>query len=264
MRQVKGPAQSVWQIEPATARDLHERLPARSPLMYRKILALRDPRLSEEENIVTNLDYGAAFCLGVLSLKGLDFARLSCLELRALAWKEKYNTYLGKGTLEGYCQKAMRYARASLSGQSLQEPFDPALVRQPDNIFAKRDEERYLLLPADFDDSEIGRYYARKLREEPQVFAEVPSAILRSHNVREIMGSLTLELVRKVQQNPASIGEYADMPEEIFAPLVVAAMNENALLCYPNLPKALQRDPDILRLYESQMLLRQRLGQGSP
>ncbi|MBO4334511.1 MAG: hypothetical protein J5846_01575 [Desulfovibrio sp.] len=261
VRQVKGPAQSVWQIEPATARDLHERLPKRQPELYRKILALRDPALSEEENIVTNLDYGAAFCLGVLTLKGLDFSKLSCLELRAQAWKQKYNTYLGKGTFEGYCQKAMRYLGAKLSGQGvLAGAFDPALVTSSDDLFAERNKERYLLLPADFDASEIGRYYARKLREEPQVFAEVPDAVLQSRQIQSIMGSLTLELVRKVQQNPAAIAQYTDMPDAIFLPLVRAAMNENAIICYPCLPKALQQDAEILRLYESQKLLRQKLG----
>ncbi len=261
VRQVRGPAQSVWQIEPATAKDLHERLPGRNPQMYRKILALRDPLLSEEENIVTNLDYGAAFCLGILTLKGLDFSQLGSLELRAQAWKQKYNTYLGKGTLEGYCQKAMRYAKASLSGQGpLAEPFDPGLITGSEDLFATRNQERYRLLPADFDDSEIGRYYAQKLREEPQVFAEVPDAVLQSKNIKNIMGSLTLELVRKVQQNPASIRQYVDMPDAIFLPLVRAAMNENAIVCYPCLPTALRKDPDIQRLYESQKLLRQKLG----
>ena len=49
VRQVRGPAQSVWQIEPETARDLYERLPKRNPQMYQKIMALRDPNLDEEE-----------------------------------------------------------------------------------------------------------------------------------------------------------------------------------------------------------------------
>ena len=50
------------------------------------------------------------------------------------------------------------------------------------------------------------------------------------------------------------------MPDAIFLPLVRAAMNENAIICYPCLPKALQQDAEILRLYESQKLLRQKLG----
>ncbi|MBO4368613.1 MAG: hypothetical protein J5803_00715, partial [Desulfovibrio sp.] len=93
VRQVKGPAQSVWQIEPETARDMHTRLARKNPLLYRKIIALRDPGLEEEDNVVTNLDYGAALCVGVLIVKGIRFDALNSLAVRAETWKRFYNTY---------------------------------------------------------------------------------------------------------------------------------------------------------------------------
>lgn len=260
VRQVKGPAQSVWQIEPATARDMHERLPKRNPVMYKKIMALRDPNLDEEENVVTNLFYGGAMCVGVLYLKGIKFDTLTTLEIRAQAWKKYYNTYLGKGTLEGYCQKAMRYVGGKLDPNfKFQESFDPSLLRRLPNIFQQRDNERYLILPPDFDQSEIGRYYKRVLQEKPQVFEEVPRAVLKSKNVKIIMNSLTMELIRKIQQNPASIANYRDMPAEILQPLVMTAMHENALAAYPNLPAEYQARPDIQKLYESQKFLQRLL-----
>ncbi|MCR4665935.1 MAG: hypothetical protein K5657_01430 [Desulfovibrio sp.] len=261
VRQVKGPAQSVWQIEPATANDTHARLSRRNPLLYKKIVQFRNPNLSEEDNVVTNLEYGCALCIGVLTLKGIRFSTLTSLEKRAEAWKRYYNTYLGKGTLEGYCQKAMRYVGSSLSqGRGVwEDAFDEGLMRSGHDLFASRNRERYLELPPGFDESPMGRYYKQILRERPEVFEQVPSGVLKSKNVQSIMGSLLLELVRKVQENPASIGEYADMPDQIFKPLVSAAMAENAFKAYPNLPVRERENPEMRKLYEAQKLLLERL-----
>lgn len=260
VRQVRGPAQSVWQIEPATARDCHERLSKRNPLLYKKILSLRDPNLDEEENVVTNLAYGGALCVGILFLKGIHFDELDTVQKRAMAWKKYYNTYLGKGTLEGYCQKVARHLGTKVEGAFPAEAsFDPALLSLP-NVFQERDNERYLTLPDDFDESPMGKYYKKILQEKPKVFEEVPRAILQSKNVRAIMDTVTLELLRNVQKDPASIGQYRDMPPEILLPLAHEALRENALKSYPHLPPELQQDPDILKIYESQKFLRERLG----
>ena len=256
VRQVKGPAQSVWQIEPATARDLHERLPGRDRVLYEKIVALRDPSVNEEENIVTNLNYGAALCVGILVLKGIRFETLSTLPARALAWKKHYNTYLGKGTLEGYCQKAMKYTGAVLAEDaSFAEAFDRKLLLGANDIFAARDRERYLLLPDNFDESEVGRHYLTLLRENPRVFEEVPDSVLRSRNVRVLAKALTLELVGKVQRDPTLIRDYLGMPDAILHPLVRAAMHENALKAYPLLTQRLKNDEEVRRIYEAQLLM---------
>ena len=258
VRQVRGPAQSVWQIEPATARDMHQRLPKRNPLMYQKIVSLRDPNLDEEENVVTNLFYGGAMCVGVLYLKGIKFDTLTTLEIRAQAWKKYYNTYLGKGTLEGYCQKAMKYVGGRLDPNfKFQESFDPSLLAKMPNIFAARDQDRYLTLPPDFDQSPIGRYYKHILQVKPQVFEQVPRVVLKSKNVQIVMNSLTMELIRKIQKDPDSIINYRDMPPEILRPLIKTAMSENALLAYPNLPQEYQAEPAIKKIYESQKLLQE-------
>ncbi len=255
VRQVRGPAQSVWQIEPETARDMHERLPRKNSLLYRKILALKDPNLSEEENIVTNLNYGCAMCVGILTLKGIRFETLGTLEARAMAWKKHYNTYLGKGTLEGYCQKSQRYLGGHLSGQGgFAEPFDEGLMAGRD-LFAERDRIRFTTLPPDFDSSPMGIYYARVLRERPEVFEEIPQALFASQTVQDIARTLLWQLIRQVQSDPASIGKYSDMPPEIFMPLVQAALEENAVKCYPNLPQNLRNDPAVRRTYEAHKFL---------
>ncbi|MBQ9536719.1 MAG: hypothetical protein IJU79_02910 [Desulfovibrionaceae bacterium] len=260
VRQVRGPAQSVWQIEPATARDLHTRLPKKNLQLYTKIVALRDPLLDEEENVVTNLNYGAALCLGVLYLKGLPFASLNSLEARAQAWKKYYNTYLGKGTLEGYCQKALKYVGGQLNPSfQFAEPFDRQLVAQKENIFQARDNERYLSLPQDFAHTPMGRYYLHLLQVKPEVFAEIPLILLQQQEVKVIMQTFTMELMRKLQKDPAAIAKYHDMPAEIFEPLVHVAMRENALKCYPNLPPSYQARPDLQRLYQSQKFVQERL-----
>ena len=255
VRQVRGPAQSVWQIEPETARDMHARLPRKNPSLYRKIVALRDPGLSEEQNIVTNLNYGCALCAGILYLKGIRFETLHSLEARAMAWKKYYNTYLGKGTLEGYCQKAKRHLGEQLSANPVfSEPFDAALLQGGD-AFSVRDSLRFTTLPDDFDTSTMGRYYARILRERPEVFEEIPQALFASQTVQDIAKTLLWQLIRDVQQNPAHIAHYSTRPPEIFLPLVRAALNENALAAYPYLPPDLQKDPEVIRIYETHKFL---------
>ncbi|MBQ7617835.1 MAG: hypothetical protein IJS50_03075 [Desulfovibrio sp.] len=261
VRQVSGPALSAWQIEPATAKDLCERLPARNFLLYQKIMALKDPNLSLEDNLTINLKFGAAMCLGVLWLKGLRVEELDSLPKRARAWKKYYNTYLGKGTLEGYVQKALRYTKIAMpwAGQ-FEEKIDLALVRGPKDLFAVRNAERYLLLPKDFEQSEMGRYYLRVLKENPKVFEQVPDGVLKSKNVQKLMGSLTLELVKVVQKDPRRLGEFSDMPLAIYEPVARAAMHENAVLAYPYLLPKLKQDPEMLKILETHRFLLERMG----
>ncbi|MBQ7456797.1 MAG: hypothetical protein IJS54_04260 [Desulfovibrio sp.] len=253
VRQVRGPAQSVWQIEPETARDMHARLPKRNPGMYQKILALRDPLLSEEENVVTNLTYGGALCLGILYLKGIRFETLTSLSARANAWKRYYNTYLGKGTFEGYCQKALRYVGLVLPKTDLS--FDPDAFE----YLAERDRVRFQTLPDNFDQSPMGRHYATILAKDPHIFAELPPVVFQAPHIQHLADNLLWELIRKVQKNPEVLRDWHDLPPEILRPLVLAGMAENALRCYPHLPAAYQEDPLIVKMYEAQKHLRERM-----
>ena len=210
--------------------------------------------------MVTNLNYAGALCLGVLYLKGIKFEQLNSLEIRAMAWKKHYNTYLGKGTLEGYCQKSLKYVGGQLDPNfRFNESFDPSLIKISENIFATRDQERFLTLPPDFDESEMGRYYQRILREKPEVFEEIPRVILKSPKVKVLMQALTWELIRKVQKDPSIIASFRDMPKEILDPLVQTAMLENALKAYPNLPPSYQNRPDLKKIYDNQVFLQKRL-----
>ncbi|MBO4369206.1 MAG: hypothetical protein J5803_03805, partial [Desulfovibrio sp.] len=138
-------------------------------------------------------------------------------------------------------------------------PFDERLLRQQPDLFAQRNKERYLELPPGFDESPMGKYYKKVLQERPYVFEQVPSGVLRSKNVQAIMGSLLLELVRRVQSDPASIGQFADMPDALFEPLCEAAVAENALKAFPHLPKKYQHNPHFIKMFEAQKLLLERL-----
>lgn len=92
-----GPALGLYQIEPATHRDLWLNfLPARRQLRDR-IAALTAPWPERETQLVTNLAYATAIC------RALYFRRREPLpaadDVAALGryWKRWYNTPLGKG-----------------------------------------------------------------------------------------------------------------------------------------------------------------------
>ena len=57
-----GPALGLWQIEPATHDDLYTNFLNFRPELGSKLIELRAAGLSLDENLATNLMYGAAVC----------------------------------------------------------------------------------------------------------------------------------------------------------------------------------------------------------
>jgi hypothetical protein len=99
VRQVgRGPARSVWQIEPFTEADLHVWL-KRYPELAAKIDRLMWPEPSLD-NLTANLAYGAAMCR--VFYRRLPDAIPGPQDAQGMAelWKRRYNTALGAGTVE--------------------------------------------------------------------------------------------------------------------------------------------------------------------
>ena len=57
-----GPALGLWQVEPSTQNDLYTNFLNYRPELGSQLMELRAPNLSMDENLATNLMYGAAVC----------------------------------------------------------------------------------------------------------------------------------------------------------------------------------------------------------
>lgn len=102
IRQIKGPAMGIYQMEPATHYDLHHNF-----LRFNTTLKIRVNQyagffsgdLPDPSELIGNLFYATAMCrIHYRRLK----APLPTNEPYALAqyWKDFYNTRLGRGTVE--------------------------------------------------------------------------------------------------------------------------------------------------------------------
>ena len=57
-----GPVLDLWQVEPATHDDLHANYLSYRQELGSRLMELRAPALSMDENLATNLMYGTAVC----------------------------------------------------------------------------------------------------------------------------------------------------------------------------------------------------------
>jgi hypothetical protein len=102
VRQIKGPAMGIYQMEPATHYDLHRNfLRFNTPLKIRvnQYAGFFSGDLPDPAELIGNLYYATAMCrVHYRRIK----AQLPTNEPYALAqyWKDFYNTKLGKGTVE--------------------------------------------------------------------------------------------------------------------------------------------------------------------
>ena len=112
IKQVNGPARGIFQIEPATFRDIMERwLPTRSKEFRERVAAFESTFIGmrSPDTLVYNLKYSIL----VARLFYLRFPeplpRHDDLMGLASLWKRRYNTHLGAGTVAGAMKKYERY-----------------------------------------------------------------------------------------------------------------------------------------------------------
>lgn len=98
-----GPAKGIFQMEPATARDIYDNFLQYKPELKGKVEALKSEALTMEENLVGNLYYAAAMCRVHYLRQPKSIP--SDLKGRAEYWKKYYNTEKGKGTVEKYIEE---------------------------------------------------------------------------------------------------------------------------------------------------------------
>ena len=71
-------------------------------------MELRAPNLSMDENLATNLMYGAAVCRLCYYRKAESLLEAGDIEGQGQYWKTHYNTPLGKGTVTKYVYKVQK------------------------------------------------------------------------------------------------------------------------------------------------------------
>lgn len=101
LRQIKGPALGLWQMEPATHDDIWDNWLKYKTSLTNSVAELMSPaQLTEGAlELVGNLYYGAAMCR--IFYRRLPDPLPAPDDFMAMArlWKNRYNTHLGRGTV---------------------------------------------------------------------------------------------------------------------------------------------------------------------
>ena len=109
IKQLKGPACGIFQIEPRTAKDIIDHFIYYRPKLRENYAKLMNGFLSLEQNLCTNLMFQIFMC----RIFYLRFSEVipDTVESRAKYWKKYYNTNLGKGTVEKYIKAVEKHKK---------------------------------------------------------------------------------------------------------------------------------------------------------
>lgn len=115
LKQVNGPALGIFQVEPATHRDLFENFLRYQPTHRRNLLRLAAISREDEFHapldalatllelqLITNLAYAAAVCRLCYYRKAEPLPPANDPIAQARYWKAHYNTPAGRGTVEQF------------------------------------------------------------------------------------------------------------------------------------------------------------------
>ena len=102
-----GPAIGVFQMEPATHKDLWENFLHHRPQLADKVAALAGRKGPRPEEMVGNLNYASAMCR--VHYFRRPEALPKTLKGQAEYWKKWYNTAAGAGTVDEYLVNWKRY-----------------------------------------------------------------------------------------------------------------------------------------------------------
>ena len=107
LKQIKGPACGICQIEPNTAKDIINNYILKRANLFTSYSRLYNKNLTLEQNLCYNLMFSIFMC----RVFYLRFAEKipDTLEGQAKYWKKYYNTSKGKGTVEQYITNYRRF-----------------------------------------------------------------------------------------------------------------------------------------------------------
>lgn len=110
VKQMKGVALGIAQIEPATYKDLKEWL-KKKPQAYKQVFSFYDAKSSEEFNLKHNKAFNIALVSAFYWRYKGDKLEESCQSLigRYILYKTRYNSLKGKTTLQKYISAVRPY-----------------------------------------------------------------------------------------------------------------------------------------------------------
>ena len=108
-----GLALGLWQIEPDTHRDVYQNFLEYREGLYDQVMSLSAPGQTFEENLTTNMQYGAAICRLCYYRAPEALPDEGDFKGQARYWKRYYNTPLGAGTEGKYIAEVEEALRAS-------------------------------------------------------------------------------------------------------------------------------------------------------
>ena len=106
-KQIKGPACSIFQIEPNTAKDIINNYILKRVNLFTSYSRLYNKNLTLEQNLCYNMMF-SVFMARVFYLRFAEKIP-DTLEGQAQYWKKYYNTSKGKGTVEQYIKNYRRF-----------------------------------------------------------------------------------------------------------------------------------------------------------
>lgn len=107
LKQIKGPACGICQIEPNTAKDIINNYILKRANLFTSYSRLYNKNLTLEQNLCYNLMFSIFMCR-VFYLRFVEKIP-DTLEGQARYWKKYYNTSKGKGTVEQYITNYRRF-----------------------------------------------------------------------------------------------------------------------------------------------------------
>ena len=110
IKQVNGPALSIYQIEPNTYNFIDKLLETKYTDIYNFTKYFIDKNKTQVHTRMCNIPHGTIAALVYYLHTANDKLKdISTREKRASIWKTYYNTHLGKGTVESYLRKSKLY-----------------------------------------------------------------------------------------------------------------------------------------------------------
>jgi hypothetical protein len=113
LHQVRGPARGLYQIEPATLRDLHANWLPRHPKLAEGLRLVTAPHAVPEDQLIWNLAYATAIARLIYYRRPEPLPRADDLSAQAEYWKAHFNTTAGKGAPADFIARAGPVLHAS-------------------------------------------------------------------------------------------------------------------------------------------------------